>query len=349
MVIQHMTRSFLRWSVLLWVGAFVLIVGVWQISQLWQAHQQVLTFLGWDGQTYALYEMAVPEGEPHVLRRYTRAWLPPVWSPDGRRFAFDTSTGIRLGYPLSTTHITLSDLPSDRTQPRWSPDGQWLAFNTLVGEERDIMLWPAGSEDPPFRMAVTAQPEGPVFWASDSQRFAYAVSDGGPLMIEMISLPQGNAPYIPELLVELSGVMTSMAWSPVAGSDMLAVASTSSNITLLDVRTGAQETIRHDGGYLSDLMWSPDGRYLLFVDISSDVMSEVYAIEVATLAVRNLSDYPGLDMSAVWSPDGQWIAWVSNRGENAVERNVVLMHAATGVIRELTHDFIATGGLAWWP
>ena len=63
-----------------------------------------------------------------------RLAVAPVWSPDGRRIAFDsTRDGNWEIYTMAVDGSDVRRLTNHEaadTRPNWSPDGQWIAFQS---------------------------------------------------------------------------------------------------------------------------------------------------------------------------------------------------------------------------
>ncbi len=60
-------------------------------------------------------------------------------------------------------------------------------------------------------------------------------------------------------------------------------------------------------------VWSPNGRYVVFMSDGRDNSMEIYRADVSTGQVLRLTDSPALDALPTVSPDGRWVAFVSNR------------------------------------
>jgi len=84
----------------------------------------------------------------------------------------------------------------------------------------------------------------------------------------------------------------------------------------------------------ADLAWSPDGRTILFKSYQ-DGNDEVYALEVASGAARNLTNAPASsEGGAVFSPDGRTILFASDR-DSAGAAHLFLMDADGSNVRPL--------------
>ncbi len=86
------------------------------------------------------------------------------------------------------------------------------------------------------------------------------------------------------------------------------------------------------GGINSSPAWSPDGKSVALT-LSKDGNPEVYLLNVATGALRRLTNNASIDTEPTWSPTGREIAFVSDRAGPA---HVFVMDAEGTNVRRLT-------------
>jgi dipeptidyl aminopeptidase/acylaminoacyl peptidase len=110
----------------------------------------------------------------------------------------------------------------------------------------------------------------------------------------------------------------------------------------------------------SGISWSPDGTEIYFTSHRSDDWdrpdnwqeSEIYAVDVATQAIRQLTDRRGPDGSAVPSPDGSLIAYIAGDEHDDTYRNsrIYVMNRDGSRSRLISGDYDRqSGGLQWAP
>ena len=300
-------------------------------------------------------------------RRFTGADLfdlaiaaDPQISPDGRYIAYvRRSNDIMSDRAVSTIWLidtrTGSEVPiagrdGDAFSPRWSPEGDRLAFvSTENGGPQLWLRWIDGGE----MVRLTGLPTSPssMAWSPDGRSIAYSmlVKDDGPML--------GAAPaQKPE----------GAEWAePLEIRDLLTYRSDGQGyiepgfekIFVVPATGGAPRQLTfgryHDGGPLS---WSADGTTLYFganrrPDWETDpVESEVYALDVASGAVTQLTDRDGPDGSPVASPDGRLIAYLGfDDARRAYENDdLYVMDKDGSNVRNLTENWdYSPSGLAW--
>ncbi len=66
-------------------------------------------------------------------------------------------------------------------------------------------------------------------------------------------------------------------------------------------------------GMYRDLAWSPDSRWLAFVEIADNWSSRIVIIDAATLKIQPVTSDRVDSSSPAWSPDGKWLYFLSER------------------------------------
>ena len=136
----------------------------------------------------------------------------PVWSPDGRRLAFQA-------YHRDTWHVWIVDAdggglqqvtfgPFDDREPFWSPDGTRLAFSSDRSGQYDIWIAALASGEV-TRLTTGPANESMPAWSPDGREIAF-VSDRQPRGIYAQPVSGGAE----RRLVEDPSAVAAPAWAP---------------------------------------------------------------------------------------------------------------------------------------
>lgn len=238
-------------------------------------------------------------------KRFLAKGSSPVWSPDGTRIAY-LAEGEPRGTQIFVQYVDRDGPPTQVTReehaPRsigWSPDGRTLAFARFV---------PAQAS---WKVEMPAAPAGAT-WTP------------GPRVIDQLHYRQDRIGYTDPGYLHLFTVQ--------------ADGGTARQLTRGEWSVGA----RFDGlvGGVN-WSWTPDGRTIVTDGYRGDDFdlnyrdAHLYAIEVATGEVRQLTTVPGTWTQPVLSPDGRTVAYTGYEKTRKSYRaqDLYLMELATGASR----------------
>ena len=307
----------------------------WQATDYYKLTAVAAPQLSPDGRRVAFTVTTVVEDKD---KRHTEIWLAaadgsarpfrftnpateaanPVWSPDGALLAFSSR---REGsdddiWFLRTTAPggEAFQIPGVHAAPRFSPDGRWVLYR-WQGKEPDSLK----TQTWRTRVSPTAITRG-----ADPKRFDGRVYTSLPVLADERGLIPPRETRRPNHLYVVS----------------------------IDGGTPRQLT----SGELDadDPAWSPDGRFIAFVQDSTDPVEirdqdhpELFVLTVATGAVRRIATGFARGSAPAWSPDGQWLAFICSTGEGA-EDDVCITPVGGGTARNLTSGWdLDPGGLRW--
>jgi dipeptidyl aminopeptidase/acylaminoacyl peptidase len=243
----------------------------------------------------------------------------PSISPDGKQIVF-SRTWVDKVKDRSRSNIWIYDLDSGRVReltsgnysdssPVWSPDGKRIAFlSDRDGTTQLHILWLDTREVAQLTHLEYAPND--IRWSPDGKQLAYTafVPDNDPILsVRLPERPRGAEWARPAVIVDR------LQW----GSDGRGPLPRGfTNVYLIDATLGGSPRQITTGKYNNGSPeWSADGKTLYISGIRKPEAeylrgdSEIYAIDLATLEVRALTDRKGPDGNPQVSPDGKWIAY----------------------------------------
>ena len=284
----------------------------------------------------------------------------PQISPDGSAIAYVRRTNdIMLDRAVSS--IWLIDVASGaetplvtgegtHVSPRWSPDGQRLAYVSTQsggGAELHVRWMDSGAS-----ANITALPESPgaIAWSPDGETIAYTARvPGEPFSI-------GKAPTKPEGAEwgKPLQMIDSVTYRRDGGGY---VKPGTVQLFLVDAEGGAPRQLTHgefnNGGTVE---WSPDGKTILYSGNRSEnwemepLEAEIYALDVASGEITQLTDRNGPDYAPQFSPDGRQIAYLGyeDQGNAFDQMQLWVMNADGSSNRRVAASFDrGFDGLEW--
>lgn len=244
----------------------------------------------------------------------------PQISPDGKRIVYQ-----RRFFDAMTdrvrSNLWIVDLESQDNRPlltglvnygsaRWSPDGSRLLYTTADEEGRGQLYLRWMDTGQTALLTRLEQAPGGLAWSPDGEQIAFTmfVPETPEPFAKMPRRPRG-AEWAP------SPTVHDQLWYRADGRGFLKPGYSHVFVLPADGGTPRQLT---DGPFhhRGTPAWTPDGAHLLisanrredWQHHRSD--TEIYEVEVATGAMRALTDRRGPDRGPAISPDGQWIAYV---------------------------------------
>jgi dipeptidyl aminopeptidase/acylaminoacyl peptidase len=274
----------------------------------------------------------------------------PQISPDGRRIVY-----VRMGFDIRTDQARASlwsidadggnhrPLRADRESsgsPRWSPDGTRIAYVADAEGSPQLFVRFMDSGQTALISDLTEAPGG-LAWSPDGRWIAFTmlVPEEKKPLAEPPSAPE-DASWAPPV-----SVIDSMVYR-VDGEGYLETGFRHVFVVPADGGAARQLTsgdFHHDG----PLSFSPDGRTILCsanrnADWEHDPLeSDVFAVDVASGALKKLTSRDGSDFNPVFSPDGKRIAFLGyeDSGRMYHVARLSVMDADGSGAREVMADF----------
>jgi len=241
-------------------------------------------------------------------------WIGTIVAREGRLIGKDRSL------PSDPLVRPMISLPGVKTHPAFSRDGKWISFSLKDAGSNNFDLYLIEAEMPwtriPRRLTSHLMGESHSTWSPDTRRIAFL-----------------RLPEVPEerfrLMVldietkkewEVGRVWGGLDWSPdgqfFAVSDNL-TDGTSSGIFLLSTDGRERRPVSTppptEKLYDFNPRFSPDGTRLIFIRAYSNLLREIFLVDLRSGALTQLTDDQKAIRGAAWVRGGKEIVFLSNR------------------------------------
>ncbi|GMN13714.1 S9 family peptidase [Altererythrobacter sp. MTPC7] len=283
----------------------------------------------------------------------------PEISPDGDRALYvRRSNDIMTDRTVSqvwivdlagTSHEPLLADGGSYRLPRWAPDGERIAYLKSASGRTGLYVHYLDSG----RDALLGTfEEGPVnlAWSPDGSAIAFtmAVKGESEALVRAPKKPEGASWAEPPKVIDRARYRSN-------GEGFLELAYDHVFVIPADGGTARQLT-SGDFNHGGQLSFTPDGREILFSanrNAGWELQSreaDIFSVDVATGALRQLTAEAGVEESPAVSPDGGLVAYLrtGNEPEPFLPTDVYLMDRSGGNARNLTPDLDRRAGDVQW-
>jgi dipeptidyl aminopeptidase/acylaminoacyl peptidase len=239
----------------------------------------------------------------------------PQLSPDGRQIIYTRGWIDRINDKRESS-LWIMDADGGRNRflvngsgARWSPNGDRIAY-TAEGEPKGTQVFVRWMDAEGATSQVTRVEQSPrsLAWSPDGTQvgFTMLVEERTTWPIEMPTMPSGARwTEAPRIVERLNYRRDRLGYTDIGYR----------HIFLVPASGGTPRQITSGPWDHNALEWTPDGQTILFSGLRIEDAehqwreSEIYAVDLGSRAVRQLTTREGPDNNPVVSPDGRLVAY----------------------------------------
>ncbi|MEJ7812573.1 MAG: S9 family peptidase [Gemmatimonadaceae bacterium] len=281
----------------------------------------------------------------------------PQLSPDGRQVVYTRRWVDKMNDRFETS-LWIMNVDGTRNRffingsaPRWSPDGQRIAY-IARGEPTGTQLY-VKYMDAEGATQLTRLTETPsdVAWAPDGKTLAFR------MLVPVRDNWRINLPAAPKgaKWTEPPRVVTKLAYRR---DRQGFVDDGFRHIFTVSAEGGTPRQVTSGDWDHGEPNWMPDGKTIVFSALRVDQaeyqwrQSDIYSVDVAGGAIKQLTRRNGPDNNPVISPDGRYIAYTGYDSTDAtwIDSKLYVMNADGSNARVINGDMDRSpSGMLWAP
>ena len=222
------------------------------------------------------------------------------------------------GSPVSLGRQSrITDAPGLETDPVISPDGRLIAYAAGPYFQAHVYVRQVGGGPPIDVTPALAGRHTRPRWAPGGSELLFVTNDGHTRRVSRVSALGGQ----PRVLFEVQGsdAITSADWSPDGTRVVYDVGS-----SLWVSAPGGARTRIYDGTDPHSVSWSPDGRFVAFVEghnrlwhggsgFTNTAPSAILVAPAGGGPTETIAPHRGLNLSPAWAPDSRGLFFISDR------------------------------------
>lgn len=136
---------------------------------------------------------------------------------------------------------------------------------------------------------------------------------------EFVSMPSNGQEA--EKGITSDGELLRLGGKPSSDGKWIAYHDLESNMYVLNISTGASKKISTNQQGIGGFSWSPDSRWLAFVQMAKNMMDQIKIYNVETGVSFDLTTDRANSFNPSWSPDGKFIYFLSDRSFTSLVRS----------------------------
>jgi dipeptidyl aminopeptidase/acylaminoacyl peptidase len=291
-------------------------------------------YLSWEG---VADPQLAPDGRQVI---YTRRWVDPMTDRWASQLWIMNADGTRNRFL------------TEGSSPRWSPDGTRIAY-LGEGQPRGNQIhvrW-MDAEGATSQITRVQESPGDIQWSPDGTRILYGANvrqaTDPAWRVDLPRAPEGarwtGAPVIED---RIHFRRDGQGW----------LQRTDRHLFVVDADGGTSVRITDGEWNHGSGRWMPDGRTVVFQSLRVEDAerrwreSHIYAVDVQTRQVRQLTQARGPKGNPTPSPDGRLIAFTGYdwTDDTYVESKLYVMNADGSNVRELAADYDRSPGNLTW-